>query len=519
MPDINVFYTPPVQATTTATSSSFGKTGQVSDGSINFFDMIFARVAEIPAEQTALTKTIAEEVTADHPANDLTAMIAVLPETGLEESGLDLEILPEGDLQGQAVAAITLDAAGVKKLQTILNSLMEGIPADQRPVALNISGKFRDGQWSKELESAMVSLGIDVTDIDAASQSLIATGLSPEELTALMSRIQDSANQQAFLLGTVQIVEDGDASQTIFLPKTLILGKSGEPKQAEKISSTLTALTAPDTGDAAPAAGMEISAEGTKSIREARFDDILKMLELSQAKASDARGGAALGSQADHAANPAPAAAITGQNGPANSSIAANSAGLGGAFMDNNAVDGVFPEGSDWSGNDTAISNARITGTAQLTSLVTHARDATQPHPATMYVAATLAKGAKDGEAKSMTLRMDPPELGKIEIHMHFTKNKEMKAHMVFEKPETMLMMQRDSQMLERSLQESGLGGNALSFELAGQDHDFGNSQNRNGNDYGKGGKAGTDEMDVIETTMGWTVDQNTGLQHYNILA
>ena len=509
MSDINAFYTSPVKTMTNA--SPAGKTDQAAAGSgINFFDMIFARLSD-PAEAALLTKTASQETTADNPANDLMAVIAAaIPLEG--EEALDPEILPEGDLQGQAVTALPLDSAGMKKLQAVLDSLTTGMPEGQRPVAFNIS--------ADQLRGALKKLGISASDIEANSQSLIAAGLSPEELTNLMSVIQgkgDSADFQAMLVGTIKIVPDGDTPQTIFLPKTIMFGKPGEaaPKADEKITATVTALS----GAAEAEAGMEISAEGTKTLREARFDDILKMLELTQGKASDARGGAALGSHGTAGANNAPVADTTGKHGPSNSTVAANPAGLSGSFMDDNAANGVFPEGLDWSQSNAPVSNSQVTGPAALTSLVTQAHSAAQPHPATAYVAATLAKGAKDGETKSMTLRMDPPDLGKIEIHMHFSKNKELKTHMVFEKPETMLMMQRDSQMLERSLQESGLDGNRLSFELAGEGHDFENSRGGNGNNYGQGNKAKTDEMEMIETTMNWTVDVRTGLQHYNILA
>lgn len=508
MSDINVFYTPPVQ--NPANSSTHGKTNAAAGGG-NFFDLIFARLTET-GTPLDLTQPIAQETIADQPANDLTAMIdpALLADeadTGLDfgfDADLDptLTDLENGVSVDTAQASITLDAAGMKKLHAILDSLMQGIPADQRPVILD--GAALD----------LAALDISPADIDAASQSLIAAGLTPADLTALIRQI-DTADTQTQMIGTLQLVEDGDMPQTIFLPKAMVPGKTGEAtKPADKISASLTALTSTNEGETAP----DPTAEGTKTIREARFDDILKMLELSQAEASNARGGGALGSQTPSSGDHLPAADMTGKPGPSNSSVTANFAGLSGSFMDNNAVDAVFPEGLDWSQNDSAISNARITGTAQLTSLITHARDATQAHPATMYVAATLVKGAKDGEAKTMTLRMDPPDLGKIEIHMHFSKNKELKAHMVFEKPETMLMMQRDSQMLERSLQESGLDGNALSFELASEDHDFENSHSRNGQNNGKPGQDKADDMNDIETTMNWTVDHATGLQHYNIL-
>lgn len=84
------------------------------------------------------------------------------------------------------------------------------------------------------------------------------------------------------------------------------------------------------------------------------------------------------------------------------------------------------------------------------------------------------------------------------------------------------MMLQRDAQILERSLQGIGLetGDGGLSFELA-QDNMFQNEGDRGGERYQSGSKsAGGIEgvEDVIETTMTWHVDPETGMQRYNIL-
>ena len=84
------------------------------------------------------------------------------------------------------------------------------------------------------------------------------------------------------------------------------------------------------------------------------------------------------------------------------------------------------------------------------------------------------------------------------------------------------MMLQRDAQILERSLQGMGMDtGSGLSFELA-QDNMFQNDGDRGGEGFqsGKGTGAGNkDNADtVIESTMTWHVDPQTGMQHYNIL-
>ncbi|MGZ9097037.1 MAG: flagellar hook-length control protein FliK [Micavibrio sp.] len=560
MSDINVFYTQ--QARTTANSAASGQPAAgITNTGVNFFDLIFARLmdnAEQPALiQTPETETDPKGKTAiENSGQDLMALIASTikldGETEIDLSGLDLSgiDLSNLDLSGidlslpantnapiapeNGAVQITLNPAGAKKLQAALQSLLQGIPADQRPIVLNIPG----GQLKAALNKLdMGKLKIESGDINPDSQNLIATGLSPEDLTKLMQMIAQADGEmsdealtdeslQAVLIGIVKIVPDGEKTQSIFLPRALVFTKTEdgkttttEPAPAEEIAAILNPLSiggvpAPTAAPGLPALRAEIDADGVKGGKdEGGFDDVLKLLEQIQAKTADKRGGTPAPGLENAMEN------IAAKAGPSNSTLGSSFAGTLGTLMNSSTLGDLFPDGMDWSQG--AISNTQITGTAQLASLVTHGRDATQPHAATQIVAATLSRSVQNGETKNMTLRLDPPELGRIEIQMHFTKDKSVKTHMIFEKPETMLMMQRDSQTLERAMQQAGMdaGGNELSFELAGQDHAF---DDRGGHDgsHGKDTRAedGT-EIATIETTMSWTVDANTGLQHYSILA
>ena len=84
------------------------------------------------------------------------------------------------------------------------------------------------------------------------------------------------------------------------------------------------------------------------------------------------------------------------------------------------------------------------------------------------------------------------------------------------------MMLQRDSQALERALQESGLEAEGnLEFVLADDNQQFSQDGRHDGsrNQAGRGesNASGDDEM-IIETTMNWVVDPDTGHTHYSIL-
>ncbi len=167
-------------------------------------------------------------------------------------------------------------------------------------------------------------------------------------------------------------------------------------------------------------------------------------------------------------------------------------------------------------------SGPAITGAGSLTNLVTQAYSASRPHPGTQAVMATIQKGAASGENKSITLKLDPPELGRVEVRMHFGKNNSLKTTILTEKPETHMMMQRDVQLLERALLDSGLDvdGSSINFELADDGHNFGQDAKHDGaRNQAQSPDEDEDYQKIIETTMNWHVDPETGHMHYNILA
>ncbi|MEZ5815104.1 MAG: flagellar hook-length control protein FliK [Alphaproteobacteria bacterium] len=157
-----------------------------------------------------------------------------------------------------------------------------------------------------------------------------------------------------------------------------------------------------------------------------------------------------------------------------------------------------------------------------MTSVVTQAHSAQGTHPAVQAVAVQLQKTAGGGENKTLTLQLEPPELGRVHVKMEFGHNKTLKAILTTEKPESFMMMQRDAHVLERALQDAGLDiGEGLSFELAEHGFDF-DQDNRRGGGHDQGGTGGSESAaadEAIETTMTWHIDPETGHTRYDILA
>jgi hypothetical protein len=211
---------------------------------------------------------------------------------------------------------------------------------------------------------------------------------------------------------------------------------------------------------------------------------------------------------------------------------------LSGLMQGNNAgLNTQFDQLSDWmmqfGGQPSSANTSGNSGTMALfaTAQSTGANHAIQQHASTRMVAATLQKHAgRSGQgSRNLTLQMEPPDLGRVKIRMDMSSDNQLRTHLTVEKPETLSMLQRDGHTLQRALQQAGVDTSseeALSFELAQDDSAFGQENEERGGNSGDGrtGRDGADSGDgddeeIIETDMTWTIDPETGIEHYDILA
>lgn len=84
-------------------------------------------------------------------------------------------------------------------------------------------------------------------------------------------------------------------------------------------------------------------------------------------------------------------------------------------------------------------------------------------------LALKIAAKSSNGDS-SFQIRLDPPELGHIEVNLNVDSSGNAQASLTADKPQTLDLLQRDSSVLERALKDAGLdltGG--LSFSLKGE--------------------------------------------------
>ncbi|SDR33870.1 flagellar hook-length control protein FliK [Pseudovibrio sp. Tun.PSC04-5.I4] len=83
-----------------------------------------------------------------------------------------------------------------------------------------------------------------------------------------------------------------------------------------------------------------------------------------------------------------------------------------------------------------------------------------------------------NGGATRFEIRLDPKELGGVDVSLEFSKDGRVRAHLIVERPETLELLQRDQRGLEKALQDAGVDSDKSSLQFSLR-REGGGSQNR----------------------------------------
>jgi len=86
--------------------------------------------------------------------------------------------------------------------------------------------------------------------------------------------------------------------------------------------------------------------------------------------------------------------------------------------------------------------------------------------PLATGVAAEIARFATRGDSR-FEIRLDPPELGRVDVKLKVSDDGTVRAHLVVERSETLDMFTRDQRSLERTLEQAGLKTDSGSLEFS----------------------------------------------------
>ncbi len=112
-----------------------------------------------------------------------------------------------------------------------------------------------------------------------------------------------------------------------------------------------------------------------------------------------------------------------------------------------------------------------------------HVQVSAQPTPNVPALAVEIAAKSQSG-AKQFDIRLDPPELGRVEVRLSIDATGKASAHLSADQQQTLDLLQKDAPALTRALREAGLdvSQDGLNFSLrhqGGQDSNASNGGNR----------------------------------------
>ncbi len=366
---------------------------------------------------------------------------------------------------------------------------------------LNNEGKADDS----EKDSALVSI-LEKIEAMASSEgaAAITNGLSPEQLTQLQDDIQKYVAQE---------LDQREAKALEALAAQFVTLNPPEKTISKDVKQS--SLPAISDKSHSPIPTEHHSKERYDAKYEGRYDNSSeKPLSADKENADKTDFKTML---KDAGANPK---AIAAQND--------NTQSAGQRFLQMTGLAPLQNAGgiSDVAtGQNTALNaianNMQSPLQSSMTNVITQSQSAGANHPATQMVSATIQKAVKAGEDTNIKLRLDPPELGRVEVKMSIDKDNVTKIVLTAEKPETYMLLKQDVEILQRALSNAGLDADGnLSFELASEGHDFSNDK-KQGDSHGrnnKGANSNGADNDLIETTMDWQINPETGRMHYNVL-
>ena len=404
------------------------------------------------AKSRALKAGIAKS--AEKPASDKTS----------DSSEVPAATTPQGD-----PPATTSNAVAVAIPVTIASADV--------PAATPASG---DAAAPLAIAAAAMTAGSPVAAAPAVSiaQIKIDSDVAATADTASEAAIADTAAAAA----TAKVAIGAAASEAVTTPVKPQAIQTDAPAATDAALTAAVALTSPVTSKSA----------------------LPKFPVASQAKAASSGSSDSATSEPPATATPIeaaqsnlaqqPAAAAKREAGNnivdmAKTDASANSSSATVAAHDHSTITGTGhapTESSDAGFQATGIFQAQLPSTTATVAAtgplsVTAATNAPVPLSG---LALEIAVSARSGKSR-FEIRLDPADLGRIDVRVDVDRNGQVTSHLTVEKPETLSMLCQDAPQLQRALDDAGLktGTGGLQFSLRDQSSSSQNGGNEAGRD------------------------------------
>lgn len=428
-----------------------------------------------PATESATQDAAGETAEAALPEEAAKPVVAEAPDAALILALLQTQVVPDaaGVVAQPAEAAVTTivptvpavpaeDAAAAALAAVAEAQAKLAAPAQGETVAKDVTPADKAAAVVPQPATAVVEPQIKTaTDTSATALLLQQQTVSAEDFAAI---------QQALTAQTQGQVQVQDQTGK---PVVAADGKQKAEPKAEK-SMTLDVQTVSATPKTLVDQAALLAMQGDD---QAAADATLQQQQAQatqhqtqqQAAALELKFGAALLQAADEAA-----VQTSGNNATSNAGQTTQSAAAIGS------------------------TSTQATQTAQQAVTQTAARHLGAYIPAGEQVAVQIKKGVAEGVDK-ISIKLDPGNLGKVEIKLEIGHDGRLTAIVTADKPETLQLLQQDVKNLEQSLRDAGLKTDqqSLNFTLRDQNQA---SEGRDGNGAGAGRQRNRGGEEYAET-------------------
>jgi flagellar hook-length control protein FliK len=479
-------------------------------------------IVSTAASATAAAASLPANAPASSPGDDslFAALLAGIGQTGSATADADADADADGDVEatgGGATSVIDpsiLGAAPVTAVQPdtdLLSAEIPTAPTGNAAPPASTDQPASDGLASAIL-AALLSPSQGPTQAPAPSQPAQPAAAGADDSSGHASENAPAASAPADPASTAsaappvvaQAEEDEDGTsapppQTASNPAPVAKGPAAKTdRNADKDNGKAqpqAGASAPDA-QAAPALlaalNQNIVPPTPQKPSPPKSEDTVAALDKESSRAkipAAASAGAPSPAQPDAtpAAGPATPGDVKKPDSPAADNLAAKN-----AAADTSAPPPAAPPSSQSAQPPQPAQNFVSAVTAQQPSAansnmnvtagvsVHAAPQAPTAQPNLHSLAVDIAARSQNG-ARQFDIRLDPPELGRVEVRLSIDATGKAEAHMTADQPQTLHLLQKDAQTLTRALRDAGLdvSNNSLNFSLKGQQRQGDGGQNQ----------------------------------------
>ncbi|WP_162901625.1 flagellar hook-length control protein FliK [Breoghania sp. L-A4] len=350
----------------------------------------------------------------------------------------------------------------------------------------------------------------------SATRPVAAAPAGPNGAQAApLQAVQPVATAQVapLVIGDVAQAVDADG-----VPATEVAKSPVDPAQPLRAATTAPAAAQNNAAQApVVAAGVQNTASQNTTSQNTAGQNMLGQTSLDgEGQPGGDAGDGAESADADGVVRPQTNAAATEPRKPVvSSTMTVQAAAAPAVAVGVEVLGGDLADGGD--GYEAVAGNTARSGQPFVTP-ASNGAPAAQTLPMAL-MAMEITRNAQRGQTR-FEIRLDPPELGRVDVRLKIGDDGQVRAHLIVERPETLDMMQRDQRGMERALENAGLktaSDGGLSFSLkdqGGQASADGGNEHRETNGFGEAvaGDQPVDQQAALERVAAYTRGGASGL-------